>query len=96
MVLHFDFVLNKKIAFQNPSPERGASFLSKIFYTWYDGMVWKGFRKPLEYSDLWDLNPQNMTKEVRPVFEKHWLRAVGKNEQISESLVFFKDFGFSN
>lgn len=48
-------------------------------------MVWKGFKKPLEYSDLWDLNPQNMTKEVRPVFEKYWLRATCKKEQNCES-----------
>lgn len=48
-------------------------------------MVWKGFKKPLEYSDLWDLNPQNMTKEVRPVFEKHWLKAIIGNKIKAQS-----------
>ncbi|CAD7079877.1 unnamed protein product [Hermetia illucens] len=60
-------------------PELSASFLSKITYKWFDSLAWRGFRKPLEVEDLWDLKPEDSSKEVMPVFAKHWNRSVQKN-----------------
>ncbi|XP_055295955.1 multidrug resistance-associated protein 1 isoform X2 [Sitodiplosis mosellana] len=61
-----------------PYPELGASFLSRLSYAWFDALAWKGYRKPLEQSDLWDMNPEDSSKEVMPVFLKYWNRAVAK------------------
>lgn len=61
-----------------PYPELGASFLSRLFYAWFDPLAWKGYRKPLEQTDLWDMNPEDSSKEVMPVFLKYWDRAVAK------------------
>lgn len=58
--------------FQDRCPEFDSSFLSKIFFTWYDKMAWKGFRKPLDKSDLWELNPQDVSTGIVPLFFGHW------------------------
>lgn len=57
---------------ENPYPEDGASFLSRLFFTWFDPMAWKGYRRPLEKTDLWDINPKDASKEIRPLFMKYW------------------------
>lgn len=61
-----------------PYPEQGASFLSRTFYTWFDPLAWKGYKKPLEQNDLWDMNPEDSAKEIMPIFSKYWDRAVAK------------------
>lgn len=63
---------------KNPYPEPGASFLSRLFYTWFDRLAWKGYRRPLEQKDLWDMNPEDSSKEIMPLFMRYWERAVAK------------------
>lgn len=63
---------------KQPYPEQGASFLSRLFYTWFDPLAWKGFRRPLEQKDLWDMNPEDSSKEIMPKFIAYWDRAVAK------------------
>lgn len=63
---------------KKPYPEQGSSFLSRLFYTWFDPLAWKGYRKPLEQPDLWDMNPEDSSKEIMPIFLKYWDRAVAK------------------
>ncbi|XP_030761803.1 multidrug resistance-associated protein 1 isoform X2 [Sitophilus oryzae] len=65
---------------QNPCPEEGASFLSRMVFAWFDRMTWRGFRKPLEAKDLWDMKPEDSAAEIVPVFEKHWKHTVLKSE----------------
>lgn len=62
--------------FKNPCPEETASFLSRTFFAWFDRLALKGFRKPLEASDLWDMNPEDSCREIVPKFEKHWNRTL--------------------
>ncbi|XP_031616914.1 multidrug resistance-associated protein 1 isoform X6 [Contarinia nasturtii] len=61
-----------------PYPEQGASFLSRLLYTWFDPLAWQGYRRPLEQKDLWDMNPEDSSKEIMPIFLKYWDRAVAK------------------
>ena len=63
---------------QNPCPETQSSFLSKMLYAWFDPMALKGYRNPLEQKDLWDMNPEDQSKEVMPLFSKHWERSLAK------------------
>lgn len=69
-----------------PYPEVGASFLSRIVYHWFNPMVWKGYRKPLEETDLWNINPEDSSNEIVAVFLKYWNRAVGKASASGKSL----------
>lgn len=62
----------------NPCPESQSSFLSKMFFAWFDKLAWKGYRNPLEHKDLWDMNPEDTCKEVMPLFAKHWNKSVAR------------------
>lgn len=59
-------------------PEESASFLSKILFAWFEVLAWKGYRNPLEYKDLWDLNTEDKSSSLVPVFEKQWQKSVEK------------------
>ncbi|KAM4636126.1 ATP-binding cassette sub-family C member 2 [Discoglossus pictus] len=53
------------------NPELTASFLSRITFNWYNSAVVKGYKRPLEMEDLWELNTEDKTKYISEVFEKH-------------------------
>ncbi|KAE8736524.1 ABC-transporter, subfamily C member 18, partial [Frankliniella occidentalis] len=53
-------------------PEFDASFVNKIFFVWYDKLAWKGYKRPLEERDLWELNPMDLSSGVLPKFFSHW------------------------
>ncbi|XP_076239794.1 multidrug-Resistance like Protein 1 isoform X1 [Calliopsis andreniformis] len=67
---------------EKPCPEQQASFPSKIFFTWFDSMAWKGFRKPLETTDLWSMNPEDTAKEIVPMFNKYWDKSSQKSNKV--------------
>uniref|UniRef100_A0A671YCI8 Multidrug resistance-associated protein 1 n=1 Tax=Sparus aurata TaxID=8175 RepID=A0A671YCI8_SPAAU len=52
----------------NPCPEPGASFLSKISF-W---MMVMGYKRPLEEKDLWSLNPEDCSQRVVPQLVCRW------------------------
>lgn len=61
-------------------PQVSASFLSRMTYQWFDSMALKGYRKPLEEQDLWDLRAEDQSKEIMPVFAIHWNNTVQSNK----------------
>ncbi|GLV32342.1 Multidrug-Resistance like Protein 1 [Carabus blaptoides fortunei] len=61
---------------ENPCPEEGSSFLSRLLFAWFDSLAWTGFRKPLETKDLWAMKPEDCAPEVVPLFDKYWRRTV--------------------
>ena len=65
----------------NSSPELSSSFLRKLFFQWFDPMTWKGYRRPLETNDIWAMNPDNMSKNLVPEFDKHWNNSVEKGKK---------------
>ncbi|KAM9548886.1 ATP-binding cassette sub-family C member 2 [Guaruba guarouba] len=60
------------------NPEVTASFLSSITFEWYSSMVFKGYRKPLEIEDMWELKAKDKTQSIYTVFEKNMKTAVRK------------------
>lgn len=77
---------------QNPSPEEGASFPSRMVYQWFDRMAWRGFKAPLEMKDLWDLNLSDQSKQVVPDFNRQWTKSLEKRPAMSvcpHSFFFF-------
>ncbi|XP_009463507.1 PREDICTED: canalicular multispecific organic anion transporter 1 [Nipponia nippon] len=60
------------------NPEVTASFLSSITFEWYTSMVFKGYRKPLEIEDIWELKAKDKTQAIYAVLEKNMKTAVRK------------------
>jgi len=63
---------------KNPSPEKNSSFLNQILIEWITPLIWKGYKSPLEYKDLWDLNEEDKSESLVPVFERQWSIQVEK------------------
>lgn len=61
-------------------PETYASFLSKVTFHWFTPIVWNGFKKPLQEKDLWNLRPEDYSKEIMLTFEYHWNQTVRSNK----------------
>ncbi|XP_078462060.1 ATP-binding cassette sub-family C member 2-like [Lampetra planeri] len=55
-----------------PSPEENASFLNQITFTWFDSMVYRGYKKPLEVEDLWGLNEEDTAERIFSDFDRNW------------------------
>ncbi|XP_029342240.1 canalicular multispecific organic anion transporter 1-like [Acyrthosiphon pisum] len=53
-------------------PEIKASFPSKLLFSWFDSFAWSGYKHPIEFKDLWNMNYDDSSKEVVSVFDKHW------------------------
>ena len=44
----------------------------------YCRLIWRGWRKALEYSDLTDLNQEDKSGVVSPKFEANWNKEIKK------------------
>uniref|UniRef100_A0A8C5PJK7 Canalicular multispecific organic anion transporter 1 n=1 Tax=Leptobrachium leishanense TaxID=445787 RepID=A0A8C5PJK7_9ANUR len=53
------------------NPELTASFISRITFNWYNSIIMKGYKRPLEMDDIWELNEEDTTKTNYDVFDKH-------------------------
>jgi ABC-type multidrug transport system fused ATPase/permease subunit len=60
-----------------PSKEQTASVLSLATFGWVDKIVWQGYRKAYEMTDVWNLPPrdkaQNLLYEYRQIKKTHIL-----------------------
>jgi len=66
-------------------------FLSRITWWWQNSQIWHGWRRPLVYDDLVDLNSYDKSEVVAPVFQKHWnteLRKAGWAESLNYSNIY--------
>ncbi|KAI1286716.1 ATP-binding cassette sub-family C member 3 [Halotydeus destructor] len=55
-----------------PSPEWSASCLSRLFFTWFDGLIKTGYKKPVVMDDIYDLSDEFKSKELFDRFSNHW------------------------
>ena len=65
----------------NPSPELTSSFLSNILFQWFDKITWVGWRRPLTEKDIYDINPEDTSRELVPPFDKYFYESVEKNRR---------------
>lgn len=70
---------------RNPNPELKSSFFVKLLYLYFDSFTWTGFRKPLTDDDMFDLNPEDTSRELVPPFDKYWYESVenGRRKQMA-------------
>uniref|UniRef100_A0A8B9LXC6 ABC-type glutathione-S-conjugate transporter n=1 Tax=Astyanax mexicanus TaxID=7994 RepID=A0A8B9LXC6_ASTMX len=54
----------KWVDVKNPCPVEDASFLSKILFWWFSGLVVKGYRSPLKAEDLWSLRKEDTSEKI--------------------------------
>uniref|UniRef100_A0A8C7QWX9 ABC-type glutathione-S-conjugate transporter n=1 Tax=Oncorhynchus mykiss TaxID=8022 RepID=A0A8C7QWX9_ONCMY len=54
----------KTVLVKNPCPVKDASFLSKMLFWWFTGLVVKGYRTPLEAGDLWNLREEDTSDKI--------------------------------
>ncbi|XP_061858598.1 multidrug resistance-associated protein 1 isoform X2 [Colius striatus] len=58
------------------SPEENVFFFSKLTYSWFNGLISLGYKKPLERDDLFELNESDSPCNVCPNFEKQWRKEI--------------------
>ncbi|XP_041065533.1 canalicular multispecific organic anion transporter 1 [Carcharodon carcharias] len=56
------------------NPQVSASFLSQITFHWYNRMMIKGYKKPLETKHLWELNESDKTQTIHANFERYMIK----------------------
>uniref|UniRef100_A0A672NT55 ABC-type glutathione-S-conjugate transporter n=1 Tax=Sinocyclocheilus grahami TaxID=75366 RepID=A0A672NT55_SINGR len=75
------FVANLFLLFsQNACPVQDASFLSKILFWWFSGLVFKGYRSPLQAEDLWSLREEDTSEKIISDLEEEWTAERTKQE----------------
>ncbi len=43
-----------------------------IYHDSFISLMFRGYSRPLEYEDLYDLPEKDKTQNIYPIFEKHW------------------------
>uniref|UniRef100_A0A8C6P2K1 ABC-type glutathione-S-conjugate transporter n=1 Tax=Nothobranchius furzeri TaxID=105023 RepID=A0A8C6P2K1_NOTFU len=71
---------------QNPCPVRDASFLSKILFWWFTGLVVKGYRTPLEAEDLWTLREEDTSNKIISELQQNWTAECAKLQKQEKAL----------
>ncbi|NWV38486.1 MRP6 protein, partial [Grantiella picta] len=75
----------------NQCPEASSSFLSKITYWWFSGLLWKGSRNTLAVDDLWPVRKQDSSEEIVAWAEREWKKCHSRSQQEMKSATFKKD-----
>ncbi|XP_062546104.1 multidrug resistance-associated protein 1 isoform X7 [Armigeres subalbatus] len=65
-------------------PELSATFPSRLVFGWFDKLAWTGFKKPLVNEDLWNMKPEDASKEVSPLFMKYWNETLAKTYNVRD------------
>lgn len=76
----------KTISEKNPCPVKDASFLSKILFWWFTGLVVKGYRNPLEAGDLWTLREEDRSQKIISDLEQDWTAECAKLQKQEKAL----------
>ncbi|KAM3916377.1 multidrug resistance-associated protein 1-like [Leptodactylus fuscus] len=54
----------------NPCPLSSASFLSKITFSWFTEIMFRGYKQPLKADDVWSLRKSDTAEEILLKFSK--------------------------
>ena len=83
----------------NPSPALGSSFPNKLTFTWFGSILKKGWKRPLNETDLYDLNPSEQAEVNYSQWDKQWTKCEEKilqnrsKDQVSIFKPLFLTFG---
>ncbi|CAG2105945.1 unnamed protein product [Medioppia subpectinata] len=57
--------------YRSKCPKTGASFISRLTFSWFTPIIMNGYRKPLTDEDMWPLEVDNEAKSCVQQFNKH-------------------------
>lgn len=69
-----------------PPQDQFASLFGLATYSWLDSLIWKGYKAPLEITDVWNLRPAYHAAAVL----KHW-RTAKRVHSLALSLLLYFD-----
>ncbi|CAH1406919.1 unnamed protein product [Nezara viridula] len=70
----------------NSNPEDGAPYPSRLLLSWFDTMVYKGYKRPLVESDLWPMKYTDAATQIFNHFNRFWLaEQKKKNKEADKS-----------
>ncbi|XP_009874370.1 PREDICTED: multidrug resistance-associated protein 6, partial [Apaloderma vittatum] len=81
---------SKAVNNPNQCPEASTSFLSKITYWWFSGLVWKGCQQSLGVDDLWAVRKEDSSEEIVAWAEREWKKHHSRSQQKIKSATFKK------
>ncbi|KAF1397721.1 Multidrug resistance-associated protein 1, partial [Spheniscus humboldti] len=81
---------SKDVNAPNQCPEASTSFLSRITYGWFSGLVWKGCQQSLGVDDLWPVRKEDSSEEIVAWAEREWKKCHSRSRQKMESATFKK------
>ncbi|KAJ6649924.1 Multidrug resistance-associated protein 1 [Pseudolycoriella hygida] len=65
-----------KTTVNKTSPEHRSSFLNQMFFLWFSPIMRIGYRRPLTEDDLFDIPPENTSRELVPTFDKYFAHSI--------------------
>ncbi|XP_015781053.1 multidrug resistance-associated protein 1-like [Tetranychus urticae] len=80
---------------ENEYPYESSSFIGRLFFTWFDSMVIRGYRKTLQQSDIWNLSGENTslaTENKITAVEAKLNRDGQKKNQVNILKILLKSF----
>ncbi|NWI49203.1 MRP1 protein, partial [Calyptomena viridis] len=75
---------SKDVNNPNQCPEASSSFLSKITYWWFSGLLWKGSQQSLGVDDLWPVRKEDSSEEIVAWAEREWKKCHSRTQQKTE------------
>ena len=85
---------------ENPCPKISSSFFNQLTFEWATPLLWKGWRRPLEQQDMWQVDPKLTSRGIVPVFDDNFHRGSKKKgydslqaNQVSLFPALFYTFG---
>ncbi|GAV06290.1 hypothetical protein RvY_16304 [Ramazzottius varieornatus] len=64
-------------------PEHRSSYPSRLFFSWFTRLVYKGWRNPLVQKDLWQLEEKDTTASAIQKFDLYWRQELAKKQVTS-------------
>ncbi|NXA05652.1 MRP6 protein, partial [Sapayoa aenigma] len=81
---------SKDVSSPNQCPEASSSFLSKITYWWFSGLLWKGSQQSLGVDDLWSVRKEDSSEEIVAWAEREWKKCHNRTQQKTGLATFKK------
>ncbi|CAH1406916.1 unnamed protein product [Nezara viridula] len=75
---------------KNPNPEDDASIPSRWTFSWFNGLIMKGFKQPLTNDDLWSMNHKDSAAQLYQVFNRYWNKIYKNKIYEQEATEFMK------
>ncbi|XP_067676997.1 ATP-binding cassette sub-family C member 2-like [Haliotis asinina] len=75
-----------KVSTRIPCPALRASFLNRLLFSWTFSTMWKGWKRPLQNDDVYDLPPLLKSEATVPHFLDTWQRERQRAARLDSAL----------